>query len=319
MRLRALAAAALPLALALAGCGGGKHHASIRSSSTTTATSPLPGSGRPPIAVGDTNTYPEQFVLGALYEQALAAAGFSVSLNRNIGPPEVRIKALESGSVTFYPEYIDAWNTAIRGYPQSFPSARTAYRAGQRAALDHGLELLDPTPFSDTDAIAVTLAYALNHDLSTIGDLRKVEARLTIGGPPQFQSSSPGLAQLVAAYALVPAAFKSIPVGEQYKALDQNIVQAADVNSTDGELAGGDYVLLGDPAHVFGWGNVAPVVSLKAAEQEGPAFVRTIDRVSALLGTRVMRQLNADVAVLGEDPTTVAKQFLEAHHLVPAS
>ena len=54
-------------------------------------------------------------------------------------------------------------------------------------------------------------------------------------------------------------------------------------------------------------------------EQEGPAFATTIDKVSALLTTSVIRQLNAAVALNHEDPAKIAKQFLEAHDLVPSS
>jgi osmoprotectant transport system substrate-binding protein len=308
--------AAAAVSAALAGCGDGKSTATTVTSAAT-ATVTLPGTGRPPVTVGDKNTYPEQFVLGALYEQALAAQGFSVSLNRNIGPTEVTMQALASGTVDVYPEYLGVWVTTIAGYQQRFVSARAAYRAGQRYAAAHGLELLRPTPFSDIDALGVTLTYAAANGLSTIRDLRKVERKLTIGGPPQFQTNPPGLKELEQTYGFVPAAFTALAVGEQYKALDQGTVQAADVNTTDGDLTSGNYVLLGDPSHVFGWGNVVPVVTRKALDSEGPAFAATINRVSSLLSTRVMRELNADVAVQHEDPAVVAKQFLEAHHLVP--
>jgi osmoprotectant transport system substrate-binding protein len=77
--------------------------------------------------------------------------------------------------------------------------------------------------------------------------------------------------------------------------------------------------LLGDPKHVFGWGNVVPVVPIKVLEAEGPVFAATINKVSALLSTAVMRQLNAAVDVSGETPAVVAQQFLIAHGLVPAS
>jgi osmoprotectant transport system substrate-binding protein len=309
--------AAAAVAVAAAGCGAGGSHSGGATSTATTATTPLPGQGRPPVTVGDTNTYPEQFVLGSLYQQALAAEGFSVSVNRNIGPVEVRIKALESGSVTVYPEYVDVWDTSVAGYKRTFKSAHAAYVAGQRYALAHGMQLLNPTPFSDTPALGVSVSYAVENGLNTIGDLRKVQATLTIGGPRQFQLDSPGLNQVEQAYGFVAAGFKALPVGAQYTALDQNTVQAAAVNTTDGELASGQYFLLRDPQHVFGWGNVVPVASQKALQREGPAFMATIDEVSSLLTSRVMRQLNADVAVLNEDPVKVAQQFLEAHHLVP--
>jgi osmoprotectant transport system substrate-binding protein len=179
--------------------------------------------------------------------------------------------------------------------------------------------LLNPTPFSDTSGIGVTLTYAAQHGVSAIGDLRKLAATLTIGGPAQFESSSTGLAGLEQAYGFAPAAFKPLPVGEQYTALDQGTIQAADVNTTDGQLTGYNYALLRDPAHVFGWGNVVPVVTPKVLNEEGPAFQTTIDRVSSLLTTSIIRQLNAAVALDHQDPAKVAKQFLEAHHLVPPS
>jgi osmoprotectant transport system substrate-binding protein len=269
------------------------------------------------VAVGDKNTFPEQFVLGALYEQALEGQGYSVSLNRNIGPTDVTIRALQSGSVSFYPEYIGAWNTNVAGYKRTFASAHAAYRAGQRFALAHGFELLNPTPFSDTSAIGVTLTYAVQHGLSAIGDLRKLAPSLTIGGPPQFEDSPTGLAGVEQAYGFAPAAFTPLPFGEQYHALDQGTIQAADVNTTDGQLASYSYALLRDPAHVFGWGNVVPVVTQKVLEEEGPAFETTINKVSALLTTPVIRQLNAAVALDHQDPAKVAKKFLQAHDLLP--
>jgi osmoprotectant transport system substrate-binding protein len=77
--------------------------------------------------------------------------------------------------------------------------------------------------------------------------------------------------------------------------------------------------LLGDPEHVFGWGNVVPVVPTKVLQAEGPDFAATINKVSALLSTAVMRQLNAAVDVSGETPQVVAQQFLIAHGLIPPS
>jgi osmoprotectant transport system substrate-binding protein len=307
-------------AAGLTACGGAKHQTTAAGTAPgTTTTSQLPGTGRPPVTVGDKNTFPEQFILGALYEQALAAQGYSVSLNRNIGPTDVTIRALQSGSVSFYPESIGTWLTDVAGYKHTFPTADAAYQAGQHFALAHGFQLLNPTPFSDTSAIGVTLAYAVQHDLSTIGDLRKLAPGLTIGGPPQFENSPTGLAGVEQAYGFAPAGFKPLPFGEQYTALDKGTVQAADVNTTDGQLAGYSYAVLRDPAHVFGWGNIVPVVTEKVLDEEGPAFQTTIDKVSSLLTTAVIRQLNAAVAVDHQDPAKVAKQFLEAHHMVEPS
>jgi osmoprotectant transport system substrate-binding protein len=311
-------AGAMLAAIALAGCGGGSGHSSSTDSPSPAAhKTVLPGTGKPLVTIGDKN-FTEQFVLGELYYQALSAQGFKVMLNRNIGPTEVTIPALQSGRLAMYPEYLQTWNTTVARYRHGFPTADKAYQAGQRYALTLGLQLLDPTPFSDTNQIGVTFNYANEHRLKSLADLHRVGPRLTLGAPPQFQQDPFGLPAIEQVYGFLPAAFKPLEVGGQYQALDNGTVQAADVNSTDAQLLTGDYRVLRDPRHVLGWGNVVPVASAKALQTEGPAFAATINKVSALLTLSVMRQLNAAVSLSNQDPATVARQFLMAHGLVPS-
>jgi osmoprotectant transport system substrate-binding protein len=288
---------------------------STTSTTSTTSTVALPGAGKPGVTIGDKN-FTEQFVLGQLYLQALQAEGFTVNLNDNIGPTDVTMQALASGRLAMYPEYLGMWNSAVADNPHHYRSQLGAYQAAQHYALAHGLVLLAPTPFSDTDAIGVTVGYAEANHLGSIRDLRRVAQTLTIGGPPQFQLGPSGLPAVEDAYGFTPAAFKTLAVGDQYPALDEGTVQAADVNTTDGQLASGDYVLLRDPRKVFGWGNVVPVLSAEVLSAEGPAFAATINQVNALLTDSVMRQLNEDVDVSHQNPAAVAKQFLQTHGLL---
>lgn len=308
-----LAGATLTVCVALSGCGSG----STASRARSRAARGLPGSGKPAIVVGDKN-FTEQFLLGELYKQALQAQGYDVSLNRNIGPTEVTIAALESGRVDVYPEYLRIWTNEVAGLQRRFVTRRAAYAAGERYAASRGLRLLSPTPFGDTDAIAVTRAYAAAHRLRALGDLRRVAASLNLGAPPQFQVDDPGLPALHEAYGFAPAQFTPLAIGTQYAALDQGKVQAADVNTTDAQLGAGRYAVLADRQRVFGWGNVVPVVSERTVLAEGPAFTHTINRVNALLSLDVMRRLNAAVDLSGLSPATVAEQFLRAHRVLSA-
>jgi osmoprotectant transport system substrate-binding protein len=286
------------------------------STSAPTPPGALPGTGKPPVTIGDKN-FTEQFVLGELYQQALQAQGFTVGLNRNIGPTDVTLQALKTGALAMYPEYLNVFATAIAHDSRRFRSRAAAYGAAQHYAQTHGLQLLAPTPFADTDAIGVTVGYAQVNHLRTLRDLGKVASALTVGGPPQFQQGDPGLATVERRYGFTAAGYKTLAVGDQYTALNSGAVQAADVNTTDGALASGNYEPLRDPDHLFGWGNAVPVVTARVLDAEGPAFADTIDRISALLTIPVMRQLNQAVDVAGQDPATVAKQFLETHGVIP--
>jgi osmoprotectant transport system substrate-binding protein len=311
------------LMLALAGCGSAAgslvpptgRDTAATTTTTTTATTILPGTGRPPVTIGDKN-FTEQFILGQLYYQALTAQGFTVSLNKNIGSTEVTLLALEDGQLDMYPEYLGTYNANIANDPEVFPTARAAFVTAQRYASVHGLQLLRATPFSNTDAIAVLSSYGAVNHLRTISDLSRVQSGLTLGAPPQFQTSQAGLQGIASSYGVVPAAFEPLEIGLQYQALQDGSVQAADVFTTDAQLASGQYRLLQDPGHVFGFGNVVPVVTERALLAEGPAFVQIIDRVSAVLTTQTMRLLNADVNLYNQTPASVARQFLLAQGIL---
>jgi glycine betaine/choline ABC-type transport system substrate-binding protein len=299
--------------------------ATTTTTTATTATT-LPGTGKPQVTIGDNNDT-EQFVLGELYYEALKAQGFNVLIDQNIGPDGIRLQQLKSGGknggIDMYPEYLNVWNTVFAGDTRHFKRWREAYEEGQTFASLHGLELLNPTPFSDTAGIAVTVGYAEQNDLSTIATLARVAATLTLGGPPQFQSDqTAGLPAMEQAYGFSPASYKTLEIGgPQYQALDQDTVQAAYVDTTDGEFTTGDYRLLSDPKDVFGIGRVVPVVTLKALAEEGPAFAETINKVSALLTMPVIRELNAEVDpyLAGKSAAGVASRFLGDHGLIPAS
>src|SRR5215475_8277634 len=148
---------------------------------TTTATVTLPGAGKPPVTIGDENL-PEQFVLGQLYYQALKAQGFQVTLNQSIGPTQVVMQSLATGQLAMYPEYLDNWDTQVAGLQQPFKTRDDAYAAGEHYALKHGLELLNPTPFSNTNAIAVPFLYAVENQIQSIPDLIQTAPQLTLGG-----------------------------------------------------------------------------------------------------------------------------------------
>ncbi len=345
--LRALALGWLPasaMALGLAACGGGAstaadppvppahhHHTSSSAASSTatqststsstsssTSSADLPGTGKPTVTIGDKN-FAEQFILGQLYMQALKAQGYTVNVNQNIGPTDVTLQALKSGALAMYPEYLYVLNSNVVHSHGGHASAQAAYDAAQKYVTAHGLELLNMTPFSDTFGIAVTQAYGAAHRLRTLHDLRRVAPSLTIGGEAQLEQAPLGLPRLASVYGVKPASFKAIAAGDQYSDLNDDTVGAAYINTTDGELATGDYRVLRDPERIFGYGNVVPVISQSASAAEGPAFTVTIDRVSALLTTQTMRQLNLLASIGGQSPSDIATQFLQTHGLIPAS
>jgi osmoprotectant transport system substrate-binding protein len=297
----------LGVVAALAGCGS--------SDRSKAATVKGPGAGKPPVTFG-TKNFPEQFLLGELYTQALRAKGFRVNLKSDVGATEIIYRALTLGTLDAYPEYTGILRTVIGGESTRARSAQEAYRQAREVAGHDGIAMLDPTPFVDRDVLAVKPAFARRYHLRTIPDLARVPRAVRISGAPEFRTRLEGYLGLREVYGLHNIVFRPHRIGTQYAALNSGSVDAADVFTTDGQLTSTDaYVVLRDPQNLFGFQNEAPLVRQKVLDMEGPAFAGTLNAVSRVLTTGVMRQMNASVVLQGQSPSVVAHDFLRAHHL----
>jgi osmoprotectant transport system substrate-binding protein len=311
--LTALVAAAVSVALAACGSSGSSSSSSSSSAGTATAAASGPGVGKPAVTIGDKN-FTEENILGALYAQALRAKGYSVTLKDNVGSSEITYKALTSGQIDMYPEYTGVLLSAIAGQTKSPTSASFAYQEASEFLHKHGLRLLNPTPFYDTNALATLPAYAKAHQLTSIAGLRPLGKTVKLGGPPEFATRQEGLPGIRKEYGVNPT-FLPIAIELSYRALESGQVNVQNVFTTDGQLLSGKFTVLADPKHVFGYQNVAPVVKESVLSAEGPEFIETLNKVSALLTTKAMQQMNAAVSIDKQSAATVAAQFLKANGL----
>ncbi len=274
-----------------------------------------PGSGKPAFVLGDKN-FPEEYILGDLYQQALEAQGYTIKLKPNIGSTEVTWAALKSGQIDGYPEYDGTLLSAVAGISANPPSATAAANETRSWAQKHGYVFTDTTPFSDSDAIAVLKSYATAHGLSTIGDLKKLGKNVILGAPPEFQTRFPdGLVGLHREYGVFPT-FKPVNIGSFYSLLDSHTIDAGLVFTTDPPLKSGKYVVLKDTKFIFGFQNVGLVAKQSVVNAEGPAFTATVNKVSALLTQQAIIALNAAVELDKQSPAAVATAFLKANHVI---
>jgi osmoprotectant transport system substrate-binding protein len=285
----------------------------VASASASTARS-LPGKGKPAFVLGDKN-FPEEYILGDLYQQALEAKGYTVTLKPNLGSTEIAWKAMQKGQIQGYPEYDGTLLATVAGITKNAASPAAAATETKKWAANHGYTFTNVTPFSDSDAIAVLTSYAKKHGLKTLGDLKKLGKAVKLGGAAEFQTRYPdGLQGLKKIYGDNPT-FVPLTIPSFYTALDKGQVNAAAVFTTDPPLKSGKYRVLKDTKFIFGFQNVGMVVKSSVAKAEGPAFISTINKVSALLTQKAIIALNSAVEVDKENPANVAKSFLKANGL----
>src|SRR5687767_12934586 len=151
-----------------------------------------------------TKDFTEEFILGELYRQALAAKSYKVRLRKNIGPTEVIDKELTSGAIDAYPEYLGVALTVAARREDAGDSAAETYRLAKDFYAERGQALSEQTRFENVDAIATTQFFAQRRGLISLTDLRRLPS-FTLGARPEFADRYQGLKGLQEVYGLTNA------------------------------------------------------------------------------------------------------------------
>ncbi len=275
---------------------------------------PAQSAGTNSITIG-TKNFPEEFILGQLYKQALEAKGFTVNYKENIGSTELIQTSLTSGKIDFYPEYTGVIVQDVFHKASSPKTAKATWALAKKLEAAKGYTVLNATPFYDTDVLAVTNATAKKYGLKSIGDLKKAGS-FKLGGFPECKTRNTCFLGYTKQYGLSKASFTPLAGISAYAALDAGKVLAADVFSTDPPLGkGSKYTVLADPKHVTGFQNVAPIVKTSVASALGSKFTSTVNAVSAKLTLPAIVAMNKAVIINKQDPAKVAGSFLKANGL----
>src|SRR5215469_14321718 len=298
------------LLLGLAACGGGGGGGGTGTTTATTQAS----SGKPTVVLGSKN-FSEETLLGQLYGQALKAKGFKVVYKPSIGSSELIDTAIKNGKINFYPEYtgIIVLDLAKEKAPRT---AQATYRAAKNWEQGRGLTLLKSTPFEDVDTFTVLTKTANRLGVHQISDMSKVP-HFSYAGYPECQTRATCLLGLKNVYGLKQVQFKPLSTISVYTLLDNGTVTAGDGFSTDPQqLQKNKYTALVDTKHIFGFQNVAPVVSQKLLTgSNGKLLEDTANAVSKALTLNAMQQMNKAVYISKVSPTLVATKFLQANGL----
>ena len=320
-RLRALFAllAVLGLAVAFAACGDDSDDSTSADTSASSDTSSTliannPDNNSISLTIGSKN-FTEQYILGEIYAQALEAAGYDVSTDLNLGSEVVALKALENDEISGYPEYTSTALTSFFDFaPEDVPGdAQEAYEQSKQDFTDKGLIAYPPTPFSSANAVGMLKSQAEELGITKISDLADHQD-LTLAGSPECRERIDCLAGLEQYYGLdgLRENFTPVDIGLRYEVLDKGDADLSILFTTDAQLfTSDDYVTLEDDKHVLPAGNVIFIASQEAADEAGPDFGATIEKVQGNLSLEVMQELNARVDIDKEKPEQAAQEYLQ--------
>jgi osmoprotectant transport system substrate-binding protein len=337
----AMLIAALALAVGISACGGGSSSSSSSESTESEETAPAgeetteeepaeeseeaeggaeaiksnPENAKVSLTIGSKN-FPEQEILGEIYSQALAAAGYKAKSDLSLGSETVALKTLKAGQISGYPEYASTALTSFFGLePEEVPSDATeAWEKANSEFEKEGLEAFEPTPFVSANAVGLLKSTAEKYNLKTISDLEGVSEKLSLYGSPECRQRIDCLAGLEKLYGLKFKEFKPVDISLRYKVLEQGQADLSILFTTDPQLAAesNKFVILEDDKEVFPAGNIIFVTSKKVAEKAGPDYEKTILNVQKGLTLEVMQELDARVELEKETPKAAAAAYLES-------
>ena len=270
----------------------------------------------------------EGALLGNMILAVLADHSIAVKDRLQLGPTNIVRAAILAGQIDIYPEYTG--NGGLFFHMESDPVWKSWARGyAAVSALDRArnhLIWLTPAPANNTWVIAVRRDLAARAHLKTMSDL----ARYVNGGGYLYLAAS-------AEFVESPAALPAFETAYRFRLGDRQLltlaggntsatlraaaegmsgVNAAMAYGTDGAIAALGLVALDDDKGAEIVYAPAPVVRA-AVVKEYPQMPALLDPVFKGLGLTTLQQLNAKIAVDGEQPEAVAATYLKSRALLP--
>jgi osmoprotectant transport system substrate-binding protein len=291
--------------------------AAASSPTSTSAPVSAPAGNLGTITIGSKD-FTEEFIVAEMYAQVLENAGFKVNRKLNLGGTPVAQAAIVKGDIDLYPEYTSTGLlTVLKAQPiqdpnQIYQTVKSGYEKQFK------LTWLTPSPFNDTQALAMTQAGADKYGIKTFSDLSQKASQLVLGGPAEFLSREDGLPGLQKAYGGFKFKdTKQLGTGSlRYQALLSGQIDVVVAFSTDGEINGDKLALLQDDKTFYPIYNVAPVVRMDTLAKY-PQIATVLNKLAPYLTTPIMSGLNWEVdGPDKKEPAAVAKAFLQQNGLL---
>ena len=312
---RTLAAVLAASALALTGCAGDdlpNDNASDDSSSSG-------GSDKGSVTIAGQN-FPEATLVASMYEQLLEDAGYTVE-TKLVDSRDAYMPTFP-GDVDIVPEYVGGIVNFLNAQDNGDSAEPFEAGDGQQLADDGadlleaaGIELLDISPATDTNAFFVTQEYSEAEGVTTLSDLEGTS--VVLAAAPDCEGRLDCEGGLSDDYGIDVT--KVLELGyasdQTYQSVIDGESQLGETSTTDGTLESQGLVVLEDDKAIQPAQNLVPAVSADFLA-DNPDVADILNPLMAALTTEGLTELNGQMAVDRAKPEDVAKEFLESEGLL---
>lgn len=206
----------------------------------------LPGfvRAKPDYVIG-AKTFAEQYILAALMEQRIDAAGLTTARRDGLGST-VAFSAVAGGEIDAYVDYSGTiWSTLMQRTDVK-PREQVLAEVKDWLKREHGVTMLGSLGFENAYTLAMSRKRSEELGIHSIADLTRNAARLNIVGDFEF-FGRPEWAALRDAYGLAFKNQRQMQSTFMYQAVASGDADVISAYSSDGRLAEYDLVTLDDP------------------------------------------------------------------------
>ena len=250
----------------------------------------LPGLARPAATyVIGAKTFTEQYVLAALINERLNAAGLTASQRQGLGS-NVLFDALAAGEIDVAVDYSGTlWANRMN---RSDVPPRETVLAELSAWLKatHGIRMLGTLGFENAYALAMTRKRAATLGIRSVADLAAHAGTLTIAGDYEF-FARPEWKALRQTYGLTFRAQREMQPEFTIKAVTDGEVDVISAYTSDGQIAQYDLFVLDDPKHVIPPYDAILLLSPRRANDA--ALIAALTPLLNTIPVALMREANA--------------------------
>jgi osmoprotectant transport system permease protein len=259
----------------------------------------------------------EQYILAALIQQRLEAAGFSSTRRDGLGS-NIIFDSLAAGEIDAYVEYSGTlWANQLKRNdvraPEEVLAIVTRWLADQ-----HGIGLVGKLGFENAYALAMPRRRAEALGIRSIADLARHARELSIGGDYEF-FRRPEWQAIRDAYGLTFRQERQMQAEFMYPAAAAGELDVISAYTSDGRVTKFDLVVLDDPRRAIPPYDAILLVSPKRREDR--AFIAALQPLAGGIDVALMRTANLRASAGGgqSSPEAVAHWLWEEMQRRPAA
>ncbi len=268
-----------------------------------------------PLHIG-AKDFTEQLILAEIIAQLAEYQKIPVKRSIPYGDTFSNFEAVKNGDLDLYVEYNGTGLTML-GQPPINNGDKSLIEV-RRLFQPLNLEWLNRLGFANNYVLLMRKDRALNLKIDKISDLIKIQPTLRMAMEPEFlERPLDGLPALQRRYGLnnIIATVIDNDKSTIYQALLDDKVDVAEGFSTEGRIEDFGLTILEDDLNFFPVYEPSPLVRNDTLERF-PELRGTLEKLTGLIDTKTMRQMNREVELEGQDYQIVAQNFLMQNDLI---